>query len=177
MTKSSQAAEHKERVQRLLNRGASLLEQGQAERAIQQLERAYQLDEQNVAVLINLGGAYVVAGRHKDAVPLLEAARDAEPDNAMTWINLGAAYLGNPILATSQQQMQAIEAFEKALELDPAAPNVHYNLGLIFIDRQEPELAIEAFNRAVRVNPFDRDAHNWLKKLKADLEKGTEHDQ
>jgi tetratricopeptide (TPR) repeat protein len=106
-----------------------------------------------------------MAGRHNEAIPILEAARDAEPLNAMIWINLGAAYLGNPVLATSEQQMQAIKAFEKALELNPAAPNVHYNLGLIFVDRKESDLAVAAFRRAVQVNPLDRDARRWLRSL------------
>lgn len=115
--------------------------------------------------MINLGGAYVMAGRHKEAIPLLETARDAEPHNAMIQINLGAAYLGNPLLSTHEEQMQAIAAFEKALELNPTAPNVHYNLGLIFVDRNDSDLAIAAFQRAIQVNPLDRDARLWLRRL------------
>jgi tetratricopeptide (TPR) repeat protein len=161
----------KDRVRRLLNRGAHLLGQGNADEAIPHLERAYQLDNLSVPAQINLGGAYVMAGRHQEAVPLLEAARDAEPQNAMIWINLGAAYLGNPVLATPEQQMQAITAFETALHLNPAAPNVHYNLGLIFVDRKENDLAAAAFQRAIQVNPFDRDARAWLRKLEATLDR------
>lgn len=158
----------------LLNRGAQLLEQGKSQEAVAILERALQLDSESVPALINLGGAYVMAGRHREAVPLLEAACDEEPENAMIWINLGAAYLGNPVLASAEQQMQAIKAFETALELNPAAPNVHYNLGLIFLDRNETDLATAAFRRAVQVNPFDRDARNWLRKLE-DKEEQRRH--
>jgi tetratricopeptide (TPR) repeat protein len=168
--KSSSQAKTRERARRLLNQGAVLLEQGRAEEAIAPLERAYRIDAGNVPTLINLGGAYIMAGRHREAIPVLEAARNAEPDNAMIWINLGAAYLGNPVLASPEQQMQAIVAFEKALELNPAAPNVHYNLGLVFVDRKENDLAVAAFRQALRVNPFDRDAHQWLRKLGAEEE-------
>ena len=157
----------KERARRLLNRGGSLLEQGKVNEAIPHLERAYQLDNSSVPAQINLGGAYVMAGRHGEAVPLLEAARDAEPQNAMIWINLGAAYLGNPVLTTPDRQMQAISAFEAALELNPGAPNVNYNLGLIFADRNENDLAAAAFQRAIQVDPLDRDARAWLRKLEA----------
>jgi tetratricopeptide (TPR) repeat protein len=155
----------REIARRLINRGARLLEEGKAKEAIPPLERAYNLDPGNVALLINLGGAYVMAGRHKDAIPLLERASGAEPGNAMIWVNLGAAYLGNPILATSEQQVRAIAVFEKALELNPTAPHVHYNLGLIFVDRNETELAISAFRQALAVNPLDHDAVHWLRKL------------
>jgi len=165
---SSSTTKTKERARRLLNQGASLLEQGRAEEAIAPLERAYRIDAENVPTLINLGGAYIMAGRHNEAISLLEAARNAEPDNAMIWINLGAAYLGNPILASPDRQMQAIVAFEKALDLNPAAPNVHYNLGLVFVDRKQDDLAIAAFRQALCVNPADRDAHRWLCKLGAE---------
>jgi tetratricopeptide (TPR) repeat protein len=164
----SSAVKTKEKARRLLNQGASLLEQGRAEEAIVHLERANRIDAGNVPTLINLGGAYIMAGRHKEAIPVLEAARNAEPDNAMIWINLGAAYLGNPVLASPEQQMLAIVAFEKALELNPAAPNVHYNLGLVFVDRKENDLAVAAFRQALRVNPFDRDAQTWLHRLGAE---------
>jgi protein O-GlcNAc transferase len=174
--KAPSETESKERARRLLNRGAKLLEQGKAEEAIAYLERAYQLDGGSVPTMINLGGAYVMAGRHKEAIPLLETARDAEPHNAMIQINLGAAYLGNPLLSTHEEQMQAIAAFEKALELNPAAPNVHYNLGLIFVDRNESDLAIAAFEKAIQVNPLDRDAHLWLRRLEGAVGKPGEHD-
>ena len=163
---SRQPDADQDQARQKLNRGAKLLERGKAQEALPHLERAYELDGTSVPILITLGGAYVVAGRHKEAIPLLEAARDAEPGNMMVWINLGAAYLGNPILASGEQQMQAIEAFEKALELNPAAPSVHYNLGLIFVDRDEPDLALAAFRKAVQTNPADRDARLWIRRLK-----------
>jgi tetratricopeptide (TPR) repeat protein len=175
--KHTSKAESQARARRLLNQGAKLLQQGKAEEAIGKLELAYDLDSESVPTLINLGGAYVMAGRHREAVPLLETASDVEPHNAMIWINLGAAYLGNPVLSTPEKQMRAIKAFEKALELDPAAPNVHYNLGLIFIDRQETDLATAAFRNAIQVNPLDRDAHYWLRKLDVAKEDSGEWDE
>jgi tetratricopeptide (TPR) repeat protein len=173
MTAKSPAADPKrERARRLLNQGARLLQQGKAQEALPILERAHRLDEASVPALINLGGAYVMASRHREAIPLLEAASEAEPDNAMIWTNLGAAYLGNPLLASDEQQKQSIAAFEKALALDPAAPNVHYNLGLIFVDRQDHDLAQAAFRQAIQTNPLDRDAHHWLQKLQSREQEG-----
>jgi len=154
-----------ERARLLLNQGAGLLAQGQAREAIAVLERACRLDAQSAPALINLGGAYIMAGRHKQAIPVLEAARDVEPDNAMVWVNLGAAYLGNPVLATPKQQQRAIDAFRRAIDVDPRSPNVHYNLGLVLVDHGDSEQAADAFRQAIDVNPSDLDARIWLRRL------------
>ena len=158
-----------EPAHRVLNRGARLLEQGEAREVIPVLEEAYELDSESVPILITLGGAYVVSDQHQRAIPLLEKAKAAEPQNAMAWINLGAAYLGNPILATGSQQFQAIRAFEKALEIDPT----DYNLGLVFVARGDTDLALAAFRQAARVNPRDRDAQIWIGRLEANGKAST----
>lgn len=162
------------RAQPLLNEGTRLLREGKVAEAIDSLERAREIDAASVPILLNLGGAYVMAGSHRKAIQPLEAARDVEPQNAMVWINLGAAYLGNPVLATPEQQLDAIRAFERALQLNPAAPSVHYNLGLIYVDRGQADLAAEAFQKAIEVNPRDRDARRWLDKVEAQGEKSTD---
>jgi tetratricopeptide (TPR) repeat protein len=160
----SGAAGHN-RAHELLNQAAHLLRQGEVEEALDLLELAHSLDSTSVPILLTFGAAYLLAGRHRHAIPLLEAARDAEPDSVMVWTNLGAAYLGNPVLATPEQQSLAIAAFEQALALDPEAPSVHYNLGLIYVDRGEFEQALQAFRRAIQSNQDDRDAQLWLRRL------------
>jgi Flp pilus assembly protein TadD len=71
--------------------------------------------------------------------------------------------------------MAAIGAFEKAVELDPAAPSVHYNLGLIFVVRGDTDLAAAAFMRAIQANPQDRDARLWLQRRGANVDIRDEH--
>ncbi len=83
----------------------------------------------------------------------------------MIWTNLGAAYLGNPILSDDEQQRKAIAAFERAIEINPVAPNVHYNLGLIHRDRGEVEQAKLRFHQAVGANPHDQHARRALSRL------------
>ncbi|PID85947.1 MAG: hypothetical protein CSB13_05435 [Chloroflexi bacterium] len=158
----------------LLKRGTQLLQRGQAQEATAVLEKAQQLDDTNPDVALNLSGAYILTKKFKPAVALLEPLSEQEPDNAMVWTNLGAAYLGNPILARDEEHKKAIAAFEKAFKINPAAPNVAYNLGLIYRDRQEHERAIHWFEKAIQANPTDRDARNIKARLEAKLEEEEE---
>jgi tetratricopeptide (TPR) repeat protein len=146
--------------------GTALLHRGKATEATSLLEKANRLEPEHVDAAINLSGAYILTGKFTWAVSLLEDLSRREPKNTMVWINLGAAYLGNPVLATGEQQLQAILAFERALELDPLAPNVAYNLGLIYRDRKETEQAIHWFERAAQANPHDEDARRILERLR-----------
>jgi cytochrome c-type biogenesis protein CcmH/NrfG len=153
------------RAHRLLNEGAKLLREQRAVEAAHRLELAHRLDAASVEVAINLGGAYVMQGRFADAVIVLEEASRAEPDNAMVWINLAAAYLGHLETSSSEGQEKAIVAFEQALALDPKAPSVNYNLGLIYKQRGEVERATAHFWRALDVDPADNDARVRLRQL------------
>lgn len=154
----------------LLRKGTRLLKQGKASEAVPLLERAREMKEADPDALLNLSGAYIMAGRFKEAIPILEHLREQEPENPMVWTNLGAAYLGNPVLATEEQQMRAVDAFKQALALEPSAPSVAYNIGLIYRDRQEPNKAIRWFRKAVRANPQDRHARSLLRRLQEQTE-------
>lgn len=149
----------------LLSQGARLLMQGQAREAADKLEQAAVLLPDDPDVAINLGGAYVLLRRHNLAVTVLERASQLAPQSAMVWTNLAAAYLGTLAISGPQQQAKAINAYEHALEFNPSAPNVHYNLGLIFQDRHDWPQARHYFNEALRVNPADSDARTWLVRI------------
>jgi tetratricopeptide (TPR) repeat protein len=98
-------------------------------------------------------------------VPVLEAAVELEPNNAMIWTNLAAAYLGKLPFATAERREKAIVAFQRALALDPHAPNVHYNLGLIHAEAGDLDLARDQFEAALAADPNDRDARHYLEQL------------
>lgn len=159
------AADVTQRVRRLATEGAHLLASKRPAEAAVFLVRAWELDPHDASIAINLGGAYILQGKHKQAIPILEAASHLEPNNPMVWTNLAAAYLGKLPLAGPEEQEQAIAAYEKVLVLDPKAPHVHYNLGLIYLDRHDTIQASLHFMNALAVDPNDRDAQLWLDRI------------
>lgn len=151
-----------QRFQNLLQRGTEALQQGDPYKAITLLERALQLNAHNWDVRLNLSSAYILSKKFKKAQALLEQLRHEDERNPMIWLNLGAAYLGNPVLATSEEQLQAISAFTKAAELEPNTPHVAYNIALIHLDRQEYHLSLSWFQQALSNNPQDKDAARYI---------------
>ena len=147
--------------------GTRLLHVNNAIQAVELLEKAHELRPDHIDAAINLGGAYILSARFKPAVEVLERAVHEDPNHAMAWINLAAAYLGNPVLARDEEQLKAIAAFNRALDLRPASPSVAYNIGLIYRDRKEWKEAEFWFRKAVETDPTDQDATNLLQKMLA----------
>ena len=156
---------HERQFREQMTTGTRLLQARKPKEALPLLKRAYEIRPSDMDAALNLSSAYIMLGRHKLAVPVLEAAVRQQPDNARLWINLGAAYLGNPVLADDDQQLRAIWAFRRALQVDPFAPSAAYNIGLIHVDRREVEQAIAAFRLAAKSDPGDMDARRMLRKL------------
>lgn len=152
-------------LQSAINAGARLLHQNRPGEAVELLEPLYQQAPTQPDLAINLGGAYILQRKWDRAVRVLQKAAEANPSNVMLWINLGAAQLGNIQTAGPRQQERAIRAYERALALDPKAPNVHYHLGLIYKDRGDFAQAVVAFQRALEVLPSDKDARYWLQQI------------
>jgi tetratricopeptide (TPR) repeat protein len=148
-----------------LNESARLLAQNRPDEAVAKLLPLYAEDPAHPDVVANLGGAYILQRRWNKAVTVLRAGVRRHPDNAMLWANLGAAELGGLEIAGPRQQERAIRAYERALQADPQAPNVHYHLGLIHKERGDLLAAVTFFQRALEVRPSDRDARYWLDRL------------
>jgi tetratricopeptide (TPR) repeat protein len=155
----------------LFAKGTGLLQSGKPLEAVVLLQRANEAEPDHFDAALNLSGAYILSGKFSKAVPLLERLSQVAPENEMVWINLGAAYLGNPVLARDEERFRAIAAFKRAYEINPAANNVAYNIGLVYRDQNDIEEAIFWFGKAVEMNPDDRHAQRMLRKL-ADAEDG-----
>ena len=151
-----------EEFQRILYESAWLLRTGDATAAAEKLLPLYEVAPTNPDVVINLGGAYIMLGKWNKAERVLGKAAEVHPENVMIWTNLAAAHLGRLELAGPRQQERAIRAYERALALDPKAPNIYYHLGLVHKERRDWTSAQEAFTKALEVNPADKDARYWL---------------
>lgn len=90
------------------------------------------------------------------AVPSLEIPRRIEvnrklvaenPKDRQTWIQLGNDYFD------THQRDQAIEAYARALELEPNDPNVITDQGIMYRELGKHDQAIANFERASKIAP------------------------
>lgn len=77
------------------------------------------------------------------------------------------------ILAVAQESLgqlaQAEEAFRKAIELNPAYAQAHYNLGNALKKQGKFDQAISAYRRALEINPTNANTYNNMGISMADL--------
>jgi tetratricopeptide (TPR) repeat protein len=87
------------------------------------------------------------AGRTASARLIVAAGTRGEPAEAKKYREEGEAFY------KAHQYNEAIEAFNHSLQLNPAQPIVHFNLGVIYGDLQQYKEAIKAYREAVRLKP------------------------
>jgi superkiller protein 3 len=94
-------------------RGYAAYKQGDAERAVVEIEKALDLDPKNEDYLLELSEVLVANNNAAAAVLLLEPAAKIFPDSARLWFSLGMCYLAADKLALAEA------ALKHSFELDP----------------------------------------------------------
>ena len=99
----------------------------------------------------------ILKGKFKDAVPgLAKSGRISQKmmrENADMHYNLGTIFLKN------KQYKEAIQEYERVLELRPADSDTHYNLGVLYDDYlKDREKALYHYQKYLAVNPKSPDA-------------------
>lgn len=77
----------------------------------------------------------------------LEQAVIKSPDDVVAWVHLGNLYFD------TDQPKEAIRAYEKALTLKPAQPDVLTDLGVMYRAIHEHDKALATFDKALAANP------------------------
>lgn len=99
----------------------------------------------------------IMKAKFKDAVPgLAKSGRISQKmmrENADMHYNLGTIFLNN------KQYKEAIREYENVLELRPADPDTHYNLGVLYDDfLKDREKALYHYQKYLAISPRSPDA-------------------
>jgi tetratricopeptide (TPR) repeat protein len=110
------------------------------EAAAAENQKAYDLDPTDADNTRILGTIlFELHGESDTALALFQKAIELDPVNAQCYVAIGAYYFGTDKLPEGET------AFRKALELNPAGPEFHGNLGQVLLLRGEAAAALAEF--------------------------------
>lgn len=133
---------------------ASLFACGSQDRALEQLERAYEQQPNDSRILFGIGYYYERIGQQENAVEYYVKSATAKPYLRRARQRLGAIRLHDNDYAG------AIAEYEELLREHPEDVSVYLFLGQMYLYMQEYQKAIEAFERAITIEPDNFELHD-----------------
>jgi cytochrome c-type biogenesis protein CcmH/NrfG len=128
--------------------------------AIEAFQQALRIKPKMALAWASLGATYYFSGNKNAALDVVKALRPidsqvadelakliAMPEDADAWLDIGLAYSG------LQRHSDAVEAYRKALRIDPDHALAWYDLAMAYLGLQRHSDAIEAFQQALRIKP------------------------
>jgi hypothetical protein len=149
-------------------RGQVLYKEGKYKIALEDVNRALQIEGEMTRALLNRANLYDRGGKSEEALKDLNFVLGKEPDN------IDAIKIRSTVYGKLNKIEEAIEDAERALELNPENPELYNNLGILYSIKQKYPLAIENFEKAIELAPLYLQAHMNLGKLYIDLDRKEE---
>ncbi len=102
------------------------------------------------------GWRCIYSGRLPEADTMLDAAAKSNPGNPRLWYSLGLARFD------AGNQDLALEAFRRAVEIDPSSADSHYYVASIELAKNDYAHAREDFQKAIDLSPLHASAEYGL---------------
>ncbi len=156
-------SQEKEQVLKLVNEGASLHDQRDYLGAIEKYERALEIDDESPIAYAELAMTYFTIKEYKksynSAKKAFKYAKDGQLDPMMFIV------IGNS-LDMLEESEEAIDYYNKGLELYPKDFMIYYNKGIAFNSLKKYDDALGCFERAVVYNPKHASSHYAISAIK-----------
>ncbi|MGK4002959.1 tetratricopeptide repeat protein [Sorangium sp. So ce1036] len=117
----------RDNAEALLLRGLIYREQGQRAAAMEEFRKAVARRPDLVEARVQLATFLLEAGNAQEALPLLEGAIRFDAEHLAAHLNLGDAY------RLLERYVEAKREFDWVLARNPNLPQVHYDLGLLYL--------------------------------------------
>jgi tetratricopeptide (TPR) repeat protein len=144
--------------------------EGKLEEAIAHYYQAIEFNPDFYLSHHNLGEVLAKLGRWDEAVHCYSRAIETNPNSAWSYYNQAEAFV------KLERWEQAIACYHKAKELKPDASEIiqpehwelFYQLGNLYLQRNQPEEARVAYNRAIQINNDALEVYQSLLQLQPD---------
>lgn len=155
-----------------------LLEQGEYEKGLEQLQKAFSLSPYDQILRKNLAEAYTYVGvrqmerkLYDDAAENFDHARELFPEAPRYAVLRGIA------LHAAKRYEGAIHELERARSLGEASPELFYHLGKTYYDSDNLSLALEMWEKALELDPSRTAIRELADKTRRELALETRMDK
>jgi len=134
----------------LENTGEAFFSMKEYNRSLDSYKKILTRGEKNIRILSRMADIYYQKGELDTAYKYYKKITVIEPasENArMVYLNMGN------ILDDTQKYSGAIEAYKKALAINPKDDATLYNMGITYSHAGKPELALKEWKKASQINP------------------------
>ena len=129
------------------NLGNFFLQNGRGDEAVEQFQKALEIEPRYALAHNNLGAAFYQLGQVDEAVTHYQKALEIEPRYAQAHNNLGI------VLFQKGRVDEAIAHFQKALAIQPNNAEIYNNFGNALREKGEVDEALNCFQKAVAIAP------------------------
>jgi tetratricopeptide (TPR) repeat protein len=143
-------------------RSQALLLQGETIQALELARQAHERDLTLLPAYRTLGEAALASAEYPEAIQALKVYVEYAPSDADGWMSLARAYAGlsqpdeafvEPSRKTGEQDFQAaLEAFDRAIELNEELPELFLYRGLLYLAAGEGQPAVNDFVSARKLD-------------------------
>lgn len=136
------------------NQAKQKMEKGNYKAAIQDLNKAINLNPGLGIAYLSRGVAYSQIGSRKAAIADFNQAIEINPENARAYYYRGDEYL------QLREQKKALEDFNQAIKIDPSNPKSYFNRAVVYYLLGNRLQARENFQQAAFLFGLDGDSEN-----------------
>lgn len=155
MEENSKAA----RANMLWKQGSRYLERNRADKAVDVMRQALQLEPSRLEGRLNMGAALYLTKQYEEAVTHFKYVLAFEQQNTMALLNLAACYDALGDLENS------VAVLEQLVKERPQWKDAHYNLAVAYVKQEKYDEATEALKAELQLNPKHEMARTLLNKL------------
>ncbi|HEV2339166.1 MAG TPA: tetratricopeptide repeat protein [Patescibacteria group bacterium] len=119
--------------------------------ALEQFDRAAQLDPENIEAHLGRGNALNELGRYQEAMSSHDKVIALNPENDIAFFRRGEAH------HHLQRYSEALQDFDRALDLNPVDIWAMNGKGNVQLQQKQYQEALDQFNLALSLNP-----NNWM---------------